>query len=72
VSTASATPDEAVAWSGLLRARARYLVRQPLYWTSVRRVAEALLERETLDGDQVRRIVADVRARWEAPLGKDG
>jgi hypothetical protein len=67
----SATNEEAEAWSALLRERTKFLIRQPVFWTGVRRVAESLMERETLDGDEIRRIVAEVQERWDSPPGRE-
>ena len=58
--------DEASAYLDWLRERTLSLMRQPDFWPSVEVVAEALLERERLNGREVRGIVRGAtETRWE-------
>jgi ATP-dependent Zn protease len=53
--------DEASAFLGWMYARARTLVNVEHHWHGVRRLAEALLEREELSGRSIRKV-------WHASL----
>lgn len=55
--------EEAGAWEGWLRIRAERLVTE--LWDQITAVAEALRDRKTLNGSEVRQIVFPAALKWD-------